>query len=147
MHLISTDWHLRLDEIYCSRAVKFESGNVSRHLTGKQLSGPLNGLHFPSTLSAAGSNHDGIKITCGRIVSSKQQLREPLHSSWNESLKMHLRHEDSLSLSTLIDHELFNWGARLAALLLCYWLTLLWFVFVIGKNTSGTVLGEKKTFT
>lgn len=119
MCLMSTGWHLRLDEIYCSRAVKFESGNVSWRLTGKQLSGPLNGLHFPSTLSTAGSNHEGIKITCGRIVSSKQQLRDPLHSSWNESLKMHLCHEDSFSFSALIDYELFSWQVGLAAPLVC----------------------------
>lgn len=84
-HLIS--WHLRLGEIYCSQAVKFEPGNISWSLTEEHLSGPLNGLYFPSTLSAAGSNHDGIKITCGRVASSKQQLRDPLHSSINESLK------------------------------------------------------------
>lgn len=120
-------------------AVKFESGNVSWHLKGKQLSGPLNGLHFPSTRSAAGSNHDGIKITCGRIVSSKQQLRDPSHSSWNESLKMHLSHEDGLSFSALIDYELFSWWMGLAALLVPYWLTCSWFFFVIGKNSCGII--------
>lgn len=62
--LISADWPLDgLDEIYCTHAAKFESGNVSWCSTGKWLTGPLNGLHFPSTLSAARSNHDGIKIT------------------------------------------------------------------------------------
>lgn len=100
-------------------------------LTGKQLSGPLNGLHFPSTLSTAGSNHDGIKITCGRIASSKQQLRDPLHSSWNESLKMHLCHEDCFSLSALIDYELFSWRVGLVASLQQ---TCSWFFFVVGKK-------------
>lgn len=137
MRLISTHWHLRLDEIYCSCAVKFESGNVSWRLTGKQLSGPLNGLHFPSTLSTAGSNHEGIKITCGRIVSSKQQLRDPLHSSQNESLKMHLCHEDSFSFSALIDNELFSWQVGLAAPLVCCWMMCFWVFFVIVKNSWG----------
>lgn len=135
MRLIS--WHLRLVEIYCSLAVKFEPGNVSWCLTGKQLSGPLNGLHFPSTLSAARSNHDGIKITCGRVPSSKQQLRDPLHSSWNESLKMHLCHEDSFSLSALIDYELFSRWVGLVVLPVCYWLSCFWFLFVVGKNSWG----------
>lgn len=137
MCLISTDWRLGLDEIYCSHAVKFESGNVSRRLTGKQLSGPLNGLHFPSTLSTAGSNHEGIKITCGRIVSSKQQLRDPLHSSRNESLKMHLCHEDSFSFSALIDYELFSWQVGLSAPLICYWMMCCCVFFVTGKNSRG----------
>lgn len=95
---------------------------------------PFNGLHFPSTLSAAGSNHDGIKITCGRPASSKQQLRDPLHSSRNESLKMHLCHEDSFSLSALIDYELFSRRAGLVASPVCYWLTCSRFFFVVGEK-------------
>lgn len=82
--------HLRPGEIGCSRAAEFGAGNAPWRMAGERLSGPLNGLHFRSTPRTAGSNYDGIKITCSWVVSSKQQFRDPLLSSINESLKMHL---------------------------------------------------------
>lgn len=59
-------------------------------------------------------------ITCGLVASSKQQQRLPtpplLRGSINESVEMQRRHEDSFSLSELIDYELFSRCAELAAL-------------------------------
>lgn len=95
--------------IDCSRAAESEPGNVWQRAMGERLSGSLNGLYFRSTPRAAESNYDGIKITCSWVASSKQQFRDPLLSSINESLKMHLCREDGSSLSALIDYELFSW--------------------------------------
>lgn len=105
--------------IDCSRAAEFEPGNVWRRAMGARLSGSLNGLCFRSTPRAAESNYDGIKITCSWVVSSKQQFRDPLLSSINESLKMHLCCEDGSSLSALIDYELFSWRVKLAGMAAC----------------------------
>lgn len=58
--------------------IVFLWSKVAWGLTEKQLWGPLNGLYFPGTPSAVRSNLHGIKITCGQIARSKQQLSTPL---------------------------------------------------------------------
>lgn len=151
--------------IDCSRAAESEPGNVWRRAMGERLSGSLNGLYFRSTPRAAESNYDGIKITCSWVASSKQQFRDPLLSSINESLKMHLCREDGSSLSALIDYELFSWWVKLAGMAVCCWLTCSWFFLscfqkvaelffflIYFKHVDGDVLqckeadvrGEKK---